>query len=94
MPSAQLIIGQTAYNQPIISSDFDSVELNSGSSYTFPAGSNGKSLIVVALNDIYVAFSPTNPTPSAAQTPRMKISAGTYFGFYIRDGVSVTVLDA
>ncbi|GGG17439.1 hypothetical protein [Rhizobium wenxiniae] len=50
--------------------------------------------MVIALMDIYVAFSSGAAAPNAAVTPRVKIAAGQSFPFSIRSGVKVTVVSA
>ncbi|MEB2843819.1 hypothetical protein [Endobacterium cereale] len=93
MPIAQLVSGNIDANHAVITTDFETVELNSGESYTFTSASR-KYLVVNALADLYVAFTSDGTTPNAAAMPRVKIVAGSYFPFAIRSGVKATVVAA
>ncbi|GCA50644.1 MULTISPECIES: hypothetical protein [Sinorhizobium] len=93
MAIAQLLYGNIDSESDVLTSDFDSVELNTGETYEFVKASR-KYLIVNALADIYVAFTSDGSTPNAAAQPRCKIVSGSSFPFAIRTGIKITVIAA
>lgn len=93
MASAHLVFGNIANNQAVLTTDFRSVELNTGDTYTFTSASKNY-LIITALVNIYVAFTSDGSAPNTAVSPRIYIGAGNSYPVYIRDGVKVSVLNA
>ena len=93
MPVANLVYGNLSGDIAVLTTDFETKELNSGETFEF-VGANKKYLIVNATADIYVAFTSNGSTPNAAVAPRVKVLSGTQFAFGIRSGVKITVLSA
>lgn len=92
MPAAHLTFSNVASGPDVLSCDFESAELNSGDTYTF-ANANKKYVVVLAINEIYVAFTSNGATPNAAIGSRSRIPAGSTMAFSVRSGVKIAVLD-
>ena len=93
MPVANLVYGNLSGDIAVLTTDFDTKDLNSGETFEF-VNSSKKYLIVNALADIFVAFTSNGSTPNASVAPRVKIASGTQFAFGIRSGVKITVVSA
>lgn len=94
MAVAQLVFGNVTGDGLVLSSDFQSAELDTNGIWTFTSASKMYCIVhAIGTSDIYVAFA-NGADPDTTKNPRVRIKAGTFMPFSIQSGVRVKVTTA